>query len=171
MIGKKLEEAFNKQINAETYSAYLYWSMAAYFDSVDLPGFANWMRVQGQEEMAHAAKFYDSIRDRGGRVKLTAIEAPKTEWSSPLEAFKDAYKHEQKVTGLMNNLVDLAGQEKDHAASNFLQWFVAEQVEEEANADQIVKKLERIGNGPGPLLMLDRDLGDRSAGGAGESDD
>ena len=171
MIGKKIEEAFNKQINAETFSAYLYWSMSAYFDSVDLPGFANWMRVQGQEEMTHAAKFYDSIRDRGGRVKLTAIEAPKIDWSSPLEAFKDAYKHEQKVTGLINGLVDLAGQEKDHAASNFLQWFVAEQVEEEANADQIVKTLERIGDAAAPLLMLDRELGGRSAGGAVESED
>jgi len=170
MIGKKIEEAFNKQINAETFSAYLYWSMAAYFDSVDLPGFANWMRLQGQEEMTHAAKFYDFIRDRGGRVRLTAIEAPKGDWASPLEAFKDAYKHEQKVTGLIHDLVELAGEEKDHAAANFLQWFVAEQVEEEANADRIVKVLERIGEAAGPLLMLDRELGGRSAGGAGESE-
>ena len=170
MIGKKIEEAFNSQINAETYSAYLYWSMAAYFDSVDLPGFANWMRIQGQEEMTHAAKFYDFIRDCGGRITLTAIEAPQTDWDSPLDAFKDVYKHEQKVTSLIHGLVDLAGQEKDHAASNFLQWFVAEQVEEEANADQIVKMLQRIGEGPGPLLMLDRELGGRSAGG-GESEE
>jgi len=161
MIDKKIERAFNDQLNAEAYSAYLYWSMAAYFESIDLKGFANWMRVQGMEEMTHAEKFYNFIIERGGRVTLTAIQAPATEWESSLAVFQGAYEHEQKVTALINKLVDLAMAQSDHAARVFLDWFVTEQVEEEASADEIVRKLQLIGEAKGPLFMLDGELAKR----------
>jgi ferritin len=161
MISEKIQDAFNGQINAETYSAYLYLSMSAYFESISLPGFANWMRVQAQEEMTHAMKFYHHIVERGGRVAMRPIEGPPTEWESPLAVFEDTYRHEQKVTALINGLVDLAIEERDHAANNFLQWFVAEQVEEEASADEVLQRLKLIGDGGGGLLMLDRELGQR----------
>jgi len=161
VIGKKVQSAMNDQLNAETYSAYLYWSMAAYFESVNLPGFANWMRIQAQEEMVHAAKFFDYVCQRHGRVLLKAIEGPPTEWKSPLAAFEAAFGHEQKVTALINKLVDLAIAEKDHAANSFLQWFVNEQVEEEASADEIVQKLKRIKGDEALLLMLDKEMAQR----------
>ncbi|MBC8469279.1 MAG: ferritin [Planctomycetes bacterium] len=161
MISKKMEEALNEQVNAELYSAYLYLSMESYFKSQNLNGFANWMRVQTQEEVAHATKIYDFINERGGRVTLKAIEGPQTEWDSALAVFKAAYEHEQKVTGLINNLVDLAIKEKDHATNSFLQWFVNEQVEEEASADEIVQQLKMMENAPGGMFMLDRELGQR----------
>jgi len=161
MINQKIQEAFNKQLNAELYSAYLYLSMSAYFQSINLPGFGNWMRVQAQEEVLHAMKFYSFIIDRGGTVTLTAIDSPPTTWDSPLKAFEDAYAHEQKVTGLINSLVDLAIQERDHASNNFLQWFVSEQVEEEASADEVAKKIKLAGNVGGGLFMLDRELATR----------
>lgn len=162
MINEKIQEAFNRQINAEIYSSYLYLSMAAYFDSISLPGFANWMRCQSQEELLHAMKFFGFVNERGGRVNLSAIEGPPTEWSSPLKAFEDAYKHEQKVTGMVNSLVNLAIETKDHASNNFLQWFVKEQVEEEASADAVVKKLKLVGDKGNGLFMIDRELGARS---------
>ena len=162
MFSKKMEQAINKQINAEMYSAYLYLSMAAYFESISLQGFAKWMEAQTMEEMAHAKKFYNFVNERGGRVVLDAIEKPKTEWSSPLEAFEDAYKHEQYVTSLINDLVNLAIEEKDHATNNFLQWFVAEQVEEEASADAIVQKLKLVGEKGNGIFMIDRELGLRT---------
>jgi ferritin len=161
MIGKKMEQAINAQVNAEMYSSYLYLSMEAYFQSKNLKGFANWMRVQTQEEMFHAIKFYDYITERGGTVKLTTIEGPKTTWKSPLDVFQDVAKHEQKVTGLINSLVDLAIAEKDHAANAFLQWFVTEQVEEEANADALVQQLKLTADAPGALFMIDKDLAAR----------
>jgi ferritin len=161
MIKTNIQEAFNKQINAELYSAYLYLSMSAYFESASLPGLANWMRVQAQEEVSHAMKFYSFIVERGGKVTLKAIEGPPVKWNSPLHAFEAAYKHEQKVTGLINGLVDLALKEKDHASHVFLQWFVSEQVEEEASADEIVQKLKRIKNAPHALYMLDKEMGQR----------
>lgn len=161
MINEKIQEAFNKQINAELYSSYLYLSMSAYFESMNLPGFAHWMRCQAQEEVVHAMKFYDYLNERGGNVKLTAIDAPPAAWNSPLHAFEDAYSHEQKVTGLINGLVDLAVQEKDHASTNFLQWFVAEQVEEEDSADKVVQSLKLAGNQGGGMFMIDRELGQR----------
>lgn len=160
MISKKIEEALNRQINAELYSAYLYLSMSAHFQTLNLKGFANWMRVQALEEFTHADKFYGFVLDRGGRVTLTAIDGPPTKWASPLAIFQEAYKHEQKVTGLINALVDLAIKEKDHATNTFLQWFVNEQVEEEANADGIAQQLKLVGDGSG-LLMLDRELAQR----------
>ena len=162
MINKKVEKAFNDQINAEIYSSYLYLSMSAYFDSLNLAGFGSWMRVQAQEELVHAMKFFTFIRDRGGRVTLAAIEGPATKWDSPLKAFEDAYKHETKVTERINNLVDLATQVKDHASVAFLQWFVTEQVEEEASADAVIKKLTLIKDSAPLLLMLDRELAART---------
>ena len=162
MISKKVEKAFNSQINAEMYSAYLYLSMAAYFESENLNGFASWMKVQAQEEMTHAMKFYSFINERGGRVTLDAIEAPQKKWTSPLAAFEGAYKHEQKVTGLIDGLVETAKAEKDHASEIFLQWFVTEQVEEEASADEIVQKLKLMADAPGGLFMLDREMGQRT---------
>ena len=161
MISQQIQDAFNEQLNAELYSAYLYLSMSAYFESINLKGFSNWMRCQAQEEMVHAMKFYGFVNDRSGRVVLSAIEGPPVKWESPLSAFEDAYKHEQKVTGLINGLVDLALKEKDHAAGTFLQWFVTEQVEEEASADGVVQKLKLAGGQGAALFMIDAELATR----------
>jgi ferritin len=161
MLSKKLESELNKQLNAELYSAYLYLSMAAYYESKNLKGFANWMNVQAQEEQVHGMKIYDYINGRGGRVQLAVIEAPPVEWSSVVDVFDNVYSHEQKVTGLINNLVNIATEEKDHATVNFLQWFVAEQVEEEASASEVLEQLKFIdGKGSG-IFMLDRELKQR----------
>ena len=161
MMNEKIEKAFNGQINAEMYSSYLYLSMAAYFQSISLSGFANWMRVQAQEENVHAMKFYDFINERGGRVTLKQIEAPPESWDSPLAAFEAVLAHEQKVTGLINDLVELAQTEHDHASNIFLQWFVTEQVEEEDSANDVVEKIKLMGDAKGGLFMLDRELGQR----------
>jgi ferritin len=161
MISKKMEDALNGQVNAELYSAYLYLSMESYFKSKNMNGFANWMRVQTQEEMSHVMKIYEFIDERGGRIVLKAIEGPPTQWDSPLATFEAIYKHEQKVTGLINDLVDLAIAEKDHATNSFLQWFVNEQVEEESSADQVVQQLKMMQNAPGGIFMFDRELGQR----------
>ncbi len=161
MLSEKMETAINKQIVAETYSAYLYWSMAAYFESLNLAGCAQWMKAQVQEELVHAAKLFAFVNERGGRVKLDAIEAPPTEWDSPLAVFENALAHERKVTGLINGLVDIALEERDHASTSFLNWFVDEQVEEEASADAVVQKLKLMKDAPGGLFMLDRELGQR----------
>ncbi len=160
-ISDRMVEALNRQINAEIYSAYLYLSMAAYFDSIGLKGFANWMRVQWQEELMHAMKLYDYVVERGERVKLYAIEEPPSEWDSPLAAFEHTYEHEVNVTKRIHELVELAMQEKDYATYNMLQWFVAEQVEEEASASEIVEKLRLIGSDGRGLLMIDRELAAR----------
>ena len=161
MISKKMEKALNEQVNAELFSAYLYLSMEAYFKSMNLNGFANWMRVQTQEEVAHAMKIYEFINERGGRITLKAIDGPDTEWDSPLTVFKAVYEHEQKVTSLINDLVDLAIEEKDHATNTFLQWFVNEQVEEESSADEMVQQLKMMEKAPGGMFMLDRERGQR----------
>ncbi|MFP4105727.1 MAG: ferritin [Phycisphaerae bacterium] len=162
MINENVEQAMNKQINAELYSAYLYQSMAAYFESEDLDGFSAWMKVQAMEETTHAQKFFDFINERGGRVKLTAIEAPKTDWNSPLEAFQDAYEHETKVTALIDDLVKTAREANDNASEIFLQWFVTEQVEEEASADEVVQKLKWVQDSPHAVYMLNQELGNRT---------
>jgi ferritin len=162
MLDAKIQDAFNKQVNAELFSSYLYLSMAAHFESQGLKGMASWMRIQAQEEEMHAMKFFDFIHERGGKVILTQIDAPKTEWNSPLAVFEEVYEHECKVTGMINDLVDLASREKDHAANVFLQWFVTEQVEEEATAMEIVENLRLAGNQSTMLLMLDRELGQRT---------
>ena len=161
MIKEKIQDALNKQLNAELYSAYLYLSMSAYFESEDLSGFANWMRVQAQEELTHAMKFYDYIIQRGARVVLSSIDEPPSEWEFPLAVFEHTYQHEQKVTGLINELVNLAIAEGDHATNNFLQWFVAEQVEEEDSANAALQKIKLISDAPGGLFMLDDELGQR----------
>jgi ferritin len=160
-MDKEMQEALNKQLNAEIYSAYLYLSMSAYFHSINLDGFANWMRVQWQEELAHGLKFYDYVNERGGRVTLQPVEAPPSEWDSALALFEDVYRHEQKVTGMINKLVDLAVETRDHATNNFLQWFVSEQVEEEASADEVLQKLNLVGDDASGLFMVDRELAQR----------
>ena len=161
MINKKMQDALNEQVNAEFYSAYLYLSMAAYFESTSLPGFATWMRVQTQEELLHGMKIYDYVNERGGRVTLKSIGEPQTEWESPLAAFEAAYGHEQKVTGLINGLVNLAVEEKDIAANTFLQWFVDEQVEEEESAETVVNKLKLAVDASDGMNMLDNEMGQR----------
>lgn len=154
----KMQEAINNQINAEMYSAYLYQSMAAYCEINGLKGFANWMNVQAKEEMTHAMKFYAYLLERGGKVIFKEIAGPKTEWNNVIEIFEQVLSHEEHVTSLINNLVDIAMSEKDHATVNVLQWFVAEQVEEEANAGEILQQLKMIeGKGPA-LFMIDKDL-------------
>jgi len=162
MLSKKLEKAINDQINAEIFSSYLYYSMAAYFDSTGLKGFARWMRIQALEEMTHAHKFIAFAGDRGARVKLQAIDEPQTEWKSALATATAVYDHEVKVSALINELMDLAIAEKDHASVHFLQWFVGEQVEEEASADEIVQRLKLIEKTKGGLFMLDQEMGKRA---------
>jgi ferritin len=161
MIKPKLQDAINQQINAELYSAYIYAAMKHYFLNINLKGFANWMDVQVKEETAHAARMATYINDRGGRVILQGIDAPPTQWKSPLDCFEAVLNHEQLVTGLINDLVTLAEQENDYATTNFLQWFVAEQVEEEASADEVVQQLKLMGDNTGALFMLDRELTQR----------
>ncbi len=161
MIGKKMQDAMNEQIQYELASSYLYLSMVAYFQSSGLDGMAQWMRAQTQEEVVHAMKLFDHINDRGGKVELLALTQPTTEWASPLTAFQAAWKHEQFVTSRIDNLVELAAEENDHPAGILLQWFVTEQVEEEASASKVVQMLERVGDSGNGLIMLDRELGAR----------
>lgn len=161
MIRENIQKAMNEQINHEAFSAYLYYSMSAYFESQGLKGFANWMRVQAMEELFHTNKFFGFLAERGGRVDLRAIEGPKTEWKGPLEVFEAAYEHEVGVTTRIHKLVDLALKESDHATANFLQWFVAEQVEEEATAEEIIAKLKLVGKADGGLFFLDNELATR----------
>jgi ferritin len=163
MLKPGMQEALNRQVNAELFSAYLYLSMSAHFEAKGLQGMAHWMRMQFEEEQIHAMKIYDFINERSGTVILTAIEAPKTEWGSVLEVFESTYEHEQKVTSLINDLVSLAYEEKDHATASFLQWFVDEQVEEEANASQIIDQLKMVGEDGGALFLLDAQLAQRVA--------
>ena len=164
MINKSMQDAMNEQINKELFSSYLYLSMAAYFEDKNLPGFANWMRVQADEERAHAMKFYDFILERGGRVYLKAIDAPKTDWNSNLEVAEEVAAHEAMVTASINDLYELALKEKDYPSQVLLQWFVTEQVEEESSAAQIVADLKLIDDRGTAVLMLDRQLGERTAG-------
>jgi ferritin len=161
MISPKLEKALNDQINAEMFSAYLYLAMVAYFQDKNLSGFANWMTVQNQEETFHAMKFFKYVAERGGRVTLGAIEKPQFEWESPLAAMEAAQKHEAYITGRINDLMNLAIKEKDHATVNFLNWFVAEQVEEEDSVNEVVQKLRMVGSAGGGLFMMDRDMAAR----------
>ncbi len=161
MISKTMEQALNKQVNRELFSEYLYLSMSAYFETIFLKGFAKWMRVQAREEHAHAMKIYDYIIARGGKVTLAAIEAPKNKWESAGKVFEESYAHEQKVTGMIDALVDLAIKEKDHATFEMLQWFVKEQVEEEMNASDILNQIAIVGDRPGHLFALDHHLGKR----------
>ncbi|MFC1651193.1 ferritin [Candidatus Latescibacterota bacterium] len=161
MLGKKMEKALNDQVNAELYSSYLYLSMEAYFQSLSLKGFSNWMRCQAQEELFHAMKMYDHIIERGGKVSLAAIEGPQVEWDSTLAVFEATLTHEIKVTGLINNLVDIAIEERDHASNTFLQWYVQEQVEEEASADDVIQQLKLMGDATNGLFLIDKELAAR----------
>lgn len=171
MLTDKMQKALNGQMNAELYSSYLYLSMNAYFKSVNLDGFANWMYYQAREEMEHAMKFYEFISQRGGRIHLAQIEAPPSEWNSPLAVFEDTLAHEQKVTGLINDLVEIAHEERDHASQIFLQWFVSEQVEEEDSVGGVLEQLKLMGEAKGGLFMMDREMAKRRpSAGAAESD-
>lgn len=163
MLNEKVQDALNAQVNHELYAAYLYLAMSAHLEAMNLPGFAHWMRVQSQEEVSHAMKIFDFINERGGRAELEAIAQPPVEFGTPLDVMQAAYEHEQKVTRLIHDLYELATQEGDYATRIMLEWFVTEQVEEEQNAIQIVEKLRMIGDHPHGLLMLDRELGTRSA--------
>jgi len=158
MIKKSLENALNEQINAEFHSAYIYLSMSSYFLSVGLGGYANWMRVQYQEELAHATRFFDYVNERGGRVKLSPIQEVQVDFTGIVDAFEKTLEHEQVVTGMIDHLMDLAIQESDHATKSFLQWFVDEQVEEEANVEQILNNLRLINSEGQGLLMMDREM-------------
>lgn len=161
MISKPVLEAMNAQITHEMYSAYLYLSMSAYFESANLPGFASWMRVQAQEEQGHAMKFYDYIHDRGGKVSLQAVPQPPVDFASPQDIFQQACEHEQKVTGLIHAIYEEALAQKDVASQVFLNWFVNEQVEEEKNVSKILDLLNKIGPSVGSLYQLDHRLGKR----------
>jgi ferritin len=160
-LSKTMETAINKQIQAEYYSSYMYLAMAAYCDSVNMPGYAHWMREQAEEELEHALKFFDYIVERGGRVILEAIQQPPVEYDSLLAVAEETYAHEQKVTSLIHALYEVAVAEKDYASQVFLQWYIKEQVEEEDNARTIVDQFKMIGDHPNGLFMLDRQLGAR----------
>ncbi len=168
MISKKMEEALNEQIKEELGSAYLYLAMAAYFEAENLPGMAHWMRVQVQEEIAHTMRIFNHLVERGGRVKLQALPEPAFAWDSPLSAFEAAYKHERYISDRIHGLVELAQELRDHPAEVMLQWFVSEQVEEEAQTQRIVEMLKRIGDSPRGLLWLDKELGKRQGQRVGE---
>jgi ferritin len=161
MLNEKMQKAIEEQINAELWSAYLYLSMSAYFERLNLPGFANWMKIQWQEEITHAIKFFDFVHERGGKIVLRPIAAVPSEWKNAADAYAETLKHENVVTSLINNLVNIAVEEKDHATNNMLQWYIAEQVEEEANAEKILGQLKLIGDNGYGLLMLDRELATR----------
>lgn len=161
MLSQTLQDAINEQINYELYSAYIYLAMAAYCDSITRPGFAHWMRVQAQEEVEHAMKFYTYVYDRGGKVALQAIGQPPADFRSELDVFEKTLAHERKVTARINDLYALAARENDYASQSFLQWFLDEQVQEERDASQIVEMLKMIGDSKNGLFMLDHELGER----------
>lgn len=164
MLSKAVQDAINEQIKNEFYSAYLYLSMSAHFESGNLQGFAHWMRLQAQEEQGHALKFFDYMHDRGGAVRLQAIDRPPAEWKSSLELFQQVLEHEQMVTGMIHRLYELAAKENDYATEIMLQWFITEQVEEEKNATQIIDQLKLIDAHGTAVLMLDKQLSKRGKG-------
>ncbi len=158
MLSKKMEKALNEQINKEMYSAYLYMSMSAHSTNIGLSGFANWFMVQYHEEMEHAMKIYDYVHEQGGKVKLMAIDEPLSAFKGPMDMFQKTLKHEQFITKSINDLMDLAIKEKDHATQIFLQWFVTEQIEEEGNDNEIIDKLKLAGDKGNGLFMIDKEL-------------
>ncbi len=162
MLSKKMESVLNEQINREMYSAYLYMAMSNYMDGEGLKGFSKWFMVQYHEEMYHAMKIYEHVQRRGGTPELQSIEKPPAEFGTPMEAFNKTLEHEQFITKSINELYNLAAQEKDYASQNFLQWYVDEQVEEEENDNDIIAQLKLIGDKPQALIMLDRELGARA---------
>ena len=161
MLSKKMEAALNTQVKFEMWSAYLYLSMATYFVEMGLMGFVNWMKVQQQEENFHVEKFHAYTFERGGRIKLQTLEAPENTWKNPLAVFKEVLKHEQSVTARIHDLMDLAIKEKDHGTASFLNWFIDEQVEEEANVQDVLNKLKLVEGNASALYMLDKDLAAR----------
>ena len=160
MLNDKMTEALNGQVNRELYSSYLYLSMSAFFESLNQKGMASWMRVQAAEELAHAMKMYDYIISSGGRAKMLAVEAPKFSWESPIEAFQHVWDHERVVTGLINELVGVAVQEKDEATKKFLQWYLDEQIEEEESSDKVLAKVKSAANLKA-IEAVDKELGFR----------
>ncbi len=161
MISSKMVDTINEQINAELFSAYLYLAMSAHFEAEGLPGFAKWTRLQAKEETEHAMKFFDFVHDRGGKVTLKIINAPPTSFGTTLQVFEQVLEHERKVTGLINALYETAQAEKDYSAQVLLQWYIAEQVEEEKNATALVDQLRMAGDRPGNLMYIDRHVGKR----------
>jgi ferritin len=160
-MDKKLVKTINEQIKNELYSSYLYLSMAAYFESKNLPGFSHWMKVQAKEENEHGMKMFDFLVDRGERIILEAIPQPPSDFSSSQEVFEETLKHEKKVTALLNQLYDIASKTDDKASEIFLQWFITEQIEEEKNANAILETLKSIKPDSAALIMLDRELAKR----------
>jgi ferritin len=163
MLSKTIQDAMNEQIKNELYSAYLYLSMAAHFESTNLPGFAHWMKIQATEEVKHSMKFFEYIVDRGGKVSLKAIDQPTTDFKTTLDIFKLAYKHEQKVTGMIHKLYEMSLKENDYPTQVMLQWFIKEQVEEEKSAEGIIEQLKMAGDSSAALLMADRQFAQRKA--------
>jgi len=161
MISKKMTQALNQQLNNELYSAYLYLSMSSFTNHIGLKGAANWFMVQYQEEMAHAMKFYDYLNSQGEHAQLTAIAAPPVEFGTLLSMFEQTLMHEQFITKCINDLMELAVKEKDHATRIFLQWFVTEQIEEEGNDNDIITRLKLVGDSPQGLLMVDAEMAAR----------
>lgn len=161
MFSATMQEAINGQINRELYSSYLYMAISMYFQDEDLSGAASWMRVQALEELTHAEKFMNYVNERGGRVELQAIDKPQKMWETPVDAFKAALEHERFISSSINDLVTLARSENDYMSDNFLQWYVAEQVEEEASVNEVIRMFTLAGNAGGGLLMIDRELGSR----------
>jgi ferritin len=161
MISKKMTGAINEQINKEVYSAYLYQAMSAFASYKGWKGIANWFQIQVQEELTHSQKFYNYVLDQGELVELAAIDKPEISFKTPLDLFEETLKHEKIVTSLINSLMDLAQKENDRATYSFLQWFIDEQVEEEANAGDLVGQLKMIGNEGGGLFMFDKELSTR----------
>ena len=157
-----MSAALNKQLNWEVYSSYVYVAMASWFKSRNLNGFSNWVNVQVREELDHATMFYEFLHDLGAEVEFEAVPKPKNDWKTPEEVFADILEHEQGVTSRINDLIDLALKDKDHATNARLQWFISEQVEEEATVGGILQQLKLIDNAPNALMMLDRELGQRS---------
>jgi ferritin len=160
-LSKKMQDALNEQIKEELYSSYIYLAMAAYCESINLPGFAHWMRGQSQEELEHAMKFYGYVHDRGGVVVLQALDQPPATYAGPTDVFEKTLEHEQYITGRIHNLYTLAVEEKDYASLGILQWFVDEQVEEEQSATEILELLRMVGDKGQGLIMLDRQLARR----------
>jgi ferritin len=162
MVNKEVQDAINDQIKAEFYAAYQYLGMMTYVEEISLGGFATWMRLQAEEEVSHAMRLLDFLLDRGGEVELQAIDKPKSGFGSPLEVMRAALVHEQKVTGMINDLYELAVEHKDYPAQVLMQWYISEQVEEEKNAGDIVDQLEFVGDSPSALLVIDERLGQRT---------
>jgi ferritin len=158
MISEKMQKAINDQINAEFYSAYFYLSISAYCDSENYKGFAEWFRLQAEEERTHGFKLFDYLQERGGRVILKAIDEPPTNFKSIQDTFEQTLEHERKVTGLINNLNKLAIEENDYATQAHLQWFISEQVEEEATAEDILNQIKMVEGKPGNLFYIDRHI-------------